>query len=73
MFFMFYVLIGLFLFLFFSFIAFISEVNMSYSQSHYMDDEYEKLFRRMNPPRYYFFFFSFYHLTKIDYIDTKFE
>ncbi|XP_045818946.1 ACT domain-containing protein ACR4-like isoform X1 [Trifolium pratense] len=24
---------------------------MSYSQSHYMDDEYEKLFRRMNPPR----------------------
>lgn len=31
--------------------AFISEVNMSYSQSHYMDDEYEKLFRRMNPPR----------------------
>jgi len=42
--------------LFFSFIAFISEVNMSYSQSHYMDDEYEKLFRRMNPPRYQFFF-----------------
>ncbi|CAI8595552.1 unnamed protein product [Vicia faba] len=31
--------------------AFISEVNMSYSSSHYMDDEYEKLFRRMNPPR----------------------
>ncbi|KAI4357968.1 hypothetical protein L6164_001880 [Bauhinia variegata] len=29
--------------------AFISEVNMSFS--HYMDDEYEKLFRRMNPPR----------------------
>ncbi|XP_058775838.1 ACT domain-containing protein ACR4 [Vicia villosa] len=31
--------------------AFISEVKMSYSSSHYMDDEYEKLFRRMNPPR----------------------
>ncbi|KAI4314051.1 hypothetical protein L6164_026994 [Bauhinia variegata] len=29
--------------------AFISEVNMSFS--HCMDDEYEKLFRRMNPPR----------------------
>ncbi|XP_059445781.1 ACT domain-containing protein ACR4 [Corylus avellana] len=29
--------------------AFISEVNMSFS--HDMDDEYEKLFRRMNPPR----------------------
>ncbi|KAL1370428.1 ACT domain-containing protein ACR4 isoform X1 [Arachis hypogaea] len=29
--------------------ALISEVNMSFS--HYMDDEYEKLFRRMNPPR----------------------
>ncbi|KAL9325084.1 hypothetical protein ACSQ67_005729 [Phaseolus vulgaris] len=29
--------------------AFMSEVNMSFS--HYMDDEYEKLFRRMNPPR----------------------
>ncbi|KAK7275024.1 hypothetical protein RIF29_16130 [Crotalaria pallida] len=27
-----------------------SEVNMSFS-SHYMDDEYEKLIRRMNPPR----------------------
>ncbi|KAE9615461.1 putative [Protein-PII] uridylyltransferase [Lupinus albus] len=27
-----------------------SEVNMS-SFSHYMDDEYEKLFRRVNPPR----------------------
>ncbi|KAK4263637.1 hypothetical protein QN277_029025 [Acacia crassicarpa] len=26
-----------------------SEVNTSFS--HYMDDEYEKLFRRMNPPR----------------------
>ncbi|CAL0318175.1 unnamed protein product [Lupinus luteus] len=30
--------------------AFMSEVNMS-SFSHYMDDEYEKLFRRVNPPR----------------------
>ncbi|RDX73085.1 ACT domain-containing protein ACR4, partial [Mucuna pruriens] len=30
-------------------IAFMSEVNMSFS--HYMDDEYEKLFRRLNPPR----------------------
>ncbi|XP_028803565.1 ACT domain-containing protein ACR4 [Neltuma alba] len=29
--------------------AFMSEVNTSFS--HYMDDEYEKLFRRMNPPR----------------------
>lgn len=36
----------------FSLIAFMSEVNMSFS--HYMDDEYEKLFRRMNPPRYQF-------------------
>jgi hypothetical protein len=30
--------------------AFYPEVNRSFS--HDMDDEYEKLFRRMNPPRY---------------------
>lgn len=53
---------------FFSLIAFISEVNMSFS--HYMDDEYEKLFRRMNPPRYTNFFpFPFHKIdTKISMI-----
>jgi len=40
-----------------------TEVNMSFSND--MDDEYEKLFRRLNPPRYVlcrfviFFFFNF--------------
>lgn len=45
----------------FLFIAFLSEVNMGFSQ--YMDDEYEKLFRRLNPPRYEFMIFP-WHLMK---------
>ena len=38
--------------------AYISEVNMSFSND--MDDEYGKLFRRMNPPRYVNFLLFLY-------------
>ena len=38
---------------------------MSYSQD--MDDEYEKLIRRMNPPRHVSYFLLFYNLRNFDF------